>query len=218
LNTLNVILAEDHAVVRDGIKLLLENDKSIQVIGVATNGAEVMELIDGPTKTDVLLTDIQMPGTDGITLIDNVKSVDPDIKVIVLSMHNNMTYVTEAFAKGASGYLLKECNPDELFFAIKNVTLGNHYLSMNMSSQLLGSYALAKSVRDDESASSPEFSEREMEVLQLISEGLTNNEMSERLFLSKRTVEGHRQSLLDKTGCRNTAVLIKYAVRHNLIK
>jgi two-component system response regulator NreC len=217
LKTLNVILAEDHSIVREGIRSILENDRSIQVIGVAANGTEVLEKLDGPARADVLLTDIQMPGIDGISLIADVKKIDPDIKVIILSMHNDISYVTEAFARGASGYLLKECNPEELLFAIKNVTTGGRYLSMNLSEKLVSAFLKEKSDKGIQGEINIEFSEREMEVLQLIGEGLTNHEISERVFLSKRTIEGHRHSLLDKTGCRNTATLIKFAIQHQLI-
>ena len=217
MKTLNVILAEDHSIVREGIKSLLENDRSIQIIDIAANGNEVLEKLEGSTKADVLLTDIQMPGTDGITLITDVKKINPDIKVIVLSMHDDISYVTEAFARGASGYLLKECNVDELLFAIKNVTAESRYLSMDLSQVLVDAFLKEKSGKAIPPEINLEFSAREMEVLQLISEGLTNNEISERLFLSKRTVEGHRQSLLEKTGSRNTATLIKFAIQHQLV-
>jgi len=217
MKTLNVILAEDHSIVREGIKSLLENDRSIQIIDIAANGNEVLEKLEGSTKADVLLTDIQMPGTDGITLITDVKKINPDIKVIVLSMHDDISYVTEAFARGASGYLLKECNVDELLFAIKNVTAESRYLSMDLSQVLVDAFLKEKSGKAISTEINLEFSAREMEVLQLISEGLTNNEISERLFLSKRTVEGHRQSLLEKTGSRNTATMIKFAIQHQLV-
>ncbi|HKG07622.1 MAG TPA: response regulator transcription factor, partial [Pedobacter sp.] len=178
MKTLNVIVAEDHSIVRDGIKLLLESDNSIAVVGVATNGTEVLERIEASRKADVLLTDIQMPGIDGITLINSIKEINPDIKIIVLSMHNDIAYVTEAFARGASGYLLKECNAEELLFAVKNVGSGGIYLSMDLSEQLVGVFARTTKVNDAQANLNLEFSERELEVLQLISEGLTNNEMS----------------------------------------
>jgi two-component system response regulator NreC len=217
--TIKVILAEDHSIVRDGIKLILERDEAIEVVGVATSAEEVLERIDGFEKADLLLTDIQMPGLDGIQLIERVKELQPDIKVIVLSMHSDVSYVTEAFARGAAGYLLKDCTPDELVFAVKNVHSGASYLSMDLSAQLVAAFnATSCYSKDAVPVVTADFTEREMEVLQLIGEGLTNNEMSERLFLSKRTIEGHRQSLLDKTGCRNTAVLIKYAVQNELVK
>lgn len=214
LNKLNIILAEDHAIVRDGIKMLLETDEYIHVIGIAADGDGVMDIINGPVKADVLLTDIQMPGVDGFTLIDRIKKLNTNIKVVVLSMHNDMSYVTEAFARGASGFLLKECSPGELLFAVKYVARNGQYLSAELAVKLPGLYSVAF----PSGKSGIQFTERELEVMRLIGEGMTNNEISDYLFLSKRTVEGHRQSLLEKTGCRNTAVLVKFAVQNGFIK
>jgi two-component system response regulator NreC len=214
---LNLIIAEDHLVVRNGIKLLLEKDPDIKVTGVAGSGSEVLELIDRNEKTDVLITDIQMPGMDGIALISKVRSQWPDIKIVVLSMYDDMTHVAAAFDCGASGYLRKECTAEELIFAVKSIYAGGRYVSMAICDNLIGKYGNAEADKLASMDTDVEFSSREMEVLQLISEGLTNNEMSERLFLSRRTVEGHRQSLLEKTNCRNTAVLIKHAVQLGLV-
>jgi DNA-binding NarL/FixJ family response regulator len=217
LRIFNVIIVDDHSVVRDGIKLLLENDPAIRVIAVASNGTEALEAINRHNETDVLITDIQMPEADGFSLIAQTKSVNPKIKVIVLSMHNDMAHVTAAFESGASGYLLKGCTPDELVFAAKNTFRGGRYISMDLCDDLFNTCIRTEFDKKKKANPGIEFSERELEILGLISEGLTNNEISERLFLSKRTVEGHRQNLLDKTNCRNTAMLIKYAVQHGLI-
>lgn len=217
MEILNLIIAEDHLVVRNGIKLLLEKDPGIKVTGVAGSGSEVLELIARNEKTDLLITDIQMPGMDGVALISKVRSQWPGIKIVVLSMYDDMTHVAVAFDGGASGYLLKECTAEELLFAVKSIYSGGRYVSMAICDKLIGKYSNAGADKPASMDTNVEFSSREMEVLQLISEGLTNNEMSERLFLSKRTVEGHRQSLLEKTNCRNTAVLIKRAVQFGLV-
>jgi DNA-binding NarL/FixJ family response regulator len=133
-------------------------------------------------------------------------------------MHNDMSYVTEAFARGASGYLLKECSPEELLFAIKYIARNGQYLSAELAVKLPGLYSAVFAASKSAPLSDIQFTERELEVMRLIGEGMTNNEISDYLFLSKRTVEGHRQSLLEKTGCRNTAVLVKFAVQNGLIK
>ena len=217
LKVLNVIIAEDHLVVRDGIKLLLEKDPGIKVAGVAGSGIEVLQLIGQEDDTDIIITDIQMPDMDGISLISKIKSVNPDIKVIVLSMHDDMAHVGAAFDGGAAAYLNKECRSEELVFAVKSVDVGARYVSMGLCDYLIEKHRNAEIERPLSTYKDVEFSSRELEVLQLIGEGFTNIEISERLFLSKRTVEGHRQSLLDKTHCRNTAVLIKHAVQLGLI-
>ena len=154
---------------------------------------------------------------DGITLITKAKEIDPNIEVIVLSMHNDVSYISQAFAHGASGYLLKECNTDELLFAVKQVMHGRKYICMDLSVKLLDLCAQHISVGSSRQNLNAEFSERELEVLRLIADGLTNDEMSDKLFLSKRTIEGHRQSLLNKTGSRNTATLIRFAVLNGFI-
>lgn len=214
---INVIIAEDHNIVRNGIKMLLQTDSSINIIGEATSGADVIKLMSHPIKVDVLLTDIQMQEMDGIALISKAKAIDPHTAVIVLSMHNDVNYIDQAFAEGASGYLLKECNTDELLFAVKQAMAGRRYICMDLSVKLLGLAAQRTSVTNARQHVNAEFSERELEVLHLIAEGLTNDEMSDKLFLSKRTVEGHRQSLLNKTGSRNTATLIRFAVRNGYL-
>lgn len=214
---INVMLAEDHALVRDGISMLLERVEGIHFVGAATNGMEAIELLKGPIKVDVLLTDIQMPELDGISLIGMVKEIHPDIKIIILSMHNNLVFLKESFAHAADGYLLKECSLEEMLFAINHVIHGGKYISTAISLDLAELYAFRADFPEELQNQENEFTEREIEVLQLIGEGLTNHQISEKLFLSKRTVEGHRLSLLQKTNSNNTATLIKYAVLNKLV-
>jgi DNA-binding NarL/FixJ family response regulator len=215
---IKVMLAEDHVIVRDGIKMILEQGENIDIVAVAKNGVEVLDLLKRGGKTDVLLTDIQMPELDGINLIGKVKAIDPDIKIIMLSMHNDLGFLTQTFAQDANGYLLKGCSVDELLFAINYVAQGGKYISTELSLELADRYANHMTRTHNTTLKQDnDFSEREMEVLQLIGEGLTNHEISDRLFLSKRTVEGHRQSLLQKTNSNNTATLIKFAVLHGLV-
>ncbi len=213
---INVLIAEDHTIVRNGIKMLLQTDDDINIIGEATSGAEVIDLMRSPVAVDLLLTDIQMQEMDGITLISKAKEINPQTVVIILSMHNDVNYIDQAFAQGASGYLLKECNTDELLFAVKQVVAGKKYICMELSSKLLSLCAQRPSGNSRHNLN-VDFSERELEVLKLIGEGMTNDEMSDKLFLSKRTIEGHRQSLLNKTASRNTATLIRFAVINGFI-
>lgn len=218
MNVLRVILAEDHQIVRDGVRLLLENVASIQVVAEATNGIEVLEMLDAGLQAEVVLADINMPGMDGISLIKALKSRNSAIKVVVLSMLDQQKYVAEAFSKGASGYLLKNVGPDELVFAIHQASIGQRYLCSGLSLRYMeeviqraGNSLLPLDLQI-------ELSSRETEVLNLIAEGLTNSEISDKLFISRRTVEGHRRSLIEKTGARNTAALIRYAVIHGFVK
>jgi two-component system response regulator NreC len=214
---IKVMLADDQMIVRDGIRMLLEMDENIDIVAVANNGSEVLDLLKQSVKIDLLLTDIEMPELDGISLISQVKAIDPDIKIIVLSMHHDLSYLNKSFAQDANGYLLKKCNVDELLFAINHVMQGGKYISTELSVDLAVLYANRITFAHPALKQDTEFSEREIEVLQLIGEGLTNYEISDRLFLSKRTIEGHRQSLLQKTNSNNTATLIKFAVVHGLV-
>jgi DNA-binding NarL/FixJ family response regulator len=213
---MNVILAEDDNLVRDGIRLLLETHEGFNVIGEAHNGLEAIELLKNGTKPDVILADINMPDMDGIELVKAVKVFDPTIQVVMLSMLDNEKYMIQSFSEGASGYLLKTVSPDELIFSLRQVVSGEKYISSDLSFGLLE----RSSKRLPVLAAEPlelHLNSRELEILKLIGEGLTNSEMGEKLFISRRTVEGHRQNLMDKTGCKNTATLIKFAVLNRLI-
>lgn len=206
---IRVILAEDHNIVRNGIKLLLESQPEISVISEASNGQQVLDLIKEGLEVDIVIADINMPQMDGIALIEKLKDVSPSTKVVILTMLDNDVYVTQAFGAGAWGYLLKNLSEDELIFGLKAVHDGNRYICTELALRLLD--RLLKNSAHSKEKTEIEFTVRELEVLHLIAEGYTNREMGEKLFLSKRTVEGHRQALLDKTGKKNTAMLMRFA-------
>jgi DNA-binding NarL/FixJ family response regulator len=215
---LNVVLAEDHNIVRNGIKMLLETDQQINVVGEVTNGKEALKMVQNGDKIDLILADINMPELDGIAMTSKVKLLNPAIHVVMLSMLDNEKYVVQAFNEGASGYLLKNISADELIFAVKHVGLGGKYLCTELTNKLLEKLIQRSNVEHGGIDLHKNFSMREIDVLHLIAEGLTNSEMSERLFISKRTIEGHRQSLIEKTGSKNTASLIRYAVLNGIVQ
>ncbi|MES2458802.1 MAG: response regulator transcription factor [Bacteroidota bacterium] len=214
---LNVVLAEDHNIVRNGIRMLLEMDKHINVIGEATNGLEVLEMVSEGKKIDIVIADINMPEMDGLELIQKLQIQSMETKVVMLSMLDNEKYVARAFSEGASGYLLKNVSADELLFSVKHIHAGGKYLCAELSIRLLDKLLQNPAAQISRSNINVEFSMREIEVLQMIAEGLTNNEISDKLFISKRTIEGYRQSLIERAGVKNTASLIKYAVLNGLI-
>lgn len=214
---LRVILAEDHNIVRNGIRMLLEADSGIHISGEATNGLEVLNLLDQGTKADVILADINMPVMDGIMLLRELNNRAATLPVLFLSMIDNEKYVAQAFSEGASGYLFKNVSADELMFALRHVSGGGRYICSELSLALLEKLLKDPYPSKNISDTPIDFSEREFEILHLIAEGMTNQEISEKLFISKRTVEGHRQSLLEKTGSRNTATLIRFAIMNRLI-
>ena len=178
----------------------------------------MLKLLARGDHIDVVLADITMPELDGISLIKEVKAVSPDTQIVMLSMHENEKYITKAFMEGAAGYLLKSVSADELTFALKHVHTGGRYICSEIAMPMLDKRFKYDNHFIAETSTDIEFSTREIEVLQLIAKGLTSAEMSDKLFLSKRTIEGHRQSLIDKTGSRNSAALIRFAVMQGIVQ
>ena len=215
---INILLVEDHNIVRSGIKMLLETEADFNIIGEATNGLDALALVKELDTIDIMLTDINMEGIDGITLIREVKQLNPAIAVVILSMHDNEKYVLQSFAEEASGYILKSVSSNELIFALRFIASGQKYVCSEIVSKMIATLLENKHFQIDTEKSEIEFSSRELEILILIAEGYTNLEMAEKLFISKRTVEGHRQALIDKTNSKNTAALIRFAVLRGLIQ
>lgn len=213
---IKVFLVEDHEIVRQGIKVLLENSSETEIIGEASNGEEALRKLNH-VKPDVLLMDLNMPVMNGIECTKRVKQYFPDIKVLVLSMHDHESYLIDMLEAGADGYVLKNAKSDELIFAIKKVVNGGMYMSSEFTINMLSKYMAAKGFINKQPLTDVKLTDREMDVLKLVSEGLTNTEMAHRLFTSVRTIETRRKKLLDKTGTNNTATLIKFAVQNGLI-
>lgn len=217
---IKIILAEDHLVVLNGVKLLLESQADLEVIGEGTNGNQILEIFRSGNIPDVLITDINMSDMDGLELITHVKKEFPTVKVIVLSMLNNLQYILHAFKNGANGYLVKNVGYEEMLYAIRHVAKGGQFICEEISTIMLDTLQKSPTafLNIEQIMEKMGLSEREMEVLELIGEGFTNMQIADKLFLSKRTVEGHRQNLLEKTGVKNTAALIKYAIRTGLMQ
>ena len=187
------------------------------MVAEATDGMEVLRLMEEGLDVDVVLTDINMPQLNGLALVEELRKTSPQVKVLILSMLDHENYVVQAVNSGASGYLLKSINEDEMVFAIRHVIEGKRYVCSEITEKLLAKLSSIPQENSKESKQVIELSKRETEILLLIAEGYTNNEIAEKLFTSRRTVEGHRQNLLEKTGTRNTATLIRFAVRSGII-
>jgi DNA-binding NarL/FixJ family response regulator len=212
-----IILAEDHNIVRNGIRNLLEKEKDLKIVGEALNGQEVLDLLDAGTDADVILADINMPVMSGIEMAQKLKDSGSAVKVTILSMLDHERYVVQAFQAGVSGYLFKNISADELIFAIKHIHLDGRYICSELSLRFLDKL-IHQPVRTDlETVTGIELTARETETLSLIADGLTNQEIADRLFTSKRTIENYRQSLIEKTNTRNTASLIRFAILHGLV-
>jgi DNA-binding NarL/FixJ family response regulator len=211
---IRVILADDHHVVRDGIKMLLNSGEEIKVIGEASDGNQVLGLIDSGLDPNIVISDLSMPVMDGLSLISKLKIEWPAIKTMVLSVSDDENYVAQAFQNGCLGYLSKSVQPSELIFAIRHIHSGGRYLGADLSVKMVDRVMQEKKL---ELSPDITFTSRESEILQLIAQGCTNNEIAEKLFISRRTVEGHRQNLIEKTTSKNTAELIGFAFRYGLI-
>lgn len=215
---IKIIIVDDHMLVRDGIRMVLESQDDFEVIGMATNGEEVIQMLDRGEIPDLIIADICMQPMDGIELAGIVNSWEKPPKVIILSMMDNDDLLVKSFRNGVSGYLIKNVSSLELLTAIRYVIAGGRYVCEEISMSLIEKMpALGGIPKNSNLKDVLELSERELEVLEKLGEGLTNHEISEKLFLSKRTVEGYRQSLLKKTNSRNTATLIKFAVENGLL-
>ncbi len=212
---IKILLAEDHEILRDGLKSLLKDEPGLAIVEEAKNGKEVIEKIS-MTEVDIAIMDINMPIMNGLETTQYLHQNHKGVKVLVLSMMDNDKYLTHMFAAGATGYLLKSTSKEELIYAIKKVAKGGTYICSEMTLNILD-----KPKRNYDSLtghSSVYLSKRELEVLQQIAEGLTNNEIAVKLFTSRRTVETHRMNLIEKTKSKNTAALIKFAILNGFIQ
>jgi DNA-binding NarL/FixJ family response regulator len=209
-----VVVADDHALVRTGLRTVLEQQAACVVVGEAANGAEALDLVR-QLHPAVLVTDMVMPGMSGIEVVRQVQQFAPATRVIVFSMHADESYVREALRAGAIGYVLKESLADELVQAISHAVTGRRFVSPSLSERILAAYAQPQSTAEFDPYQL--LSEREREVLLFTAQGLTSNEIGERLVISARTVESHRANLMRKLGLRSIAELVLYAVRRGLI-
>lgn len=208
-----LIIADDHKVFRDGIVSILEDIADIQVVGEAEDGRQVLELLK-TTQPDVILMDISMNEAGGIETTQLIKKDHPNIRVLALSMHNESEYILKMIEAGAMGYLLKDAGSEEVIQAIRQVAKGKTFYSQDVSSVMVA--ALTQSNKQQSNKDNVALTRREREVLQLIVEEYSNPEIAEKLFISIRTVDTHRRNLLEKTGAKNTAGLVKFAIKRGI--
>ena len=210
----NILLADDHNIVRQGLRALLQSEPHFRLVGEASDGIEAVRLAE-KLRPDVLITDVMMPGLNGLEVTRQVAKMLPQTRVIILSMYTNDAYVLEALKNGALGYVLKDSQAADLIQAVKEVIAGNRYLSPPLSERALELYLRkVESVPDDPYEL---LTSREREVLQLVAEGRTSAEIANRLFISPRTAEGHRANLMKKLGLQNNADLIRLALKRGIL-
>jgi len=214
---IRVLIADNHAIVRNGVISLLEKEHNIEIVGQASNGLEVLRILHSKILPDVILTDIVMPEMDGIELTKALKLNYPKIRVLILTTADQEELIISSFGAGAHGYLLKNVNTAEVVFAIEQLAAGYLHLCTAVGMKLLNHLKGRFTLNSKNLKGSIQLSKRELEILALIAEGYTNGEIADKLFTSKRTIEGNRQNLLDKTGKKNTAALINFVVRNGII-
>lgn len=205
---IQVVLADDHDLVRSGIKALLSTVEGVQVIAEARNGNELLQLLES-VKPDVVMTDISMPGMDGITAIAEMHNRFPDVKVLVLSMYDTVDFVKRAVANGACGYLMKDAPPFELEQALRSVMATGSYFSAAVAQRLL---------QPSEPTVDDELTSRQVEILTLIAQGKSAKEIAFELGLSPKTVDVHRARIMERLRLNDIASLTRYAVRKGLVK
>jgi len=212
--TVTVLLADDHPIVRQGMRRLFEAEPDLTVVGEATDGLETVQLVE-KLKPSVLVVDMMMPGLNGLEVLRQVKKRSPATFSIVLSMQSADAYVVEALKSGASGYVLKDSGPGELVIAVRQVIQGQRFLSPKLSERLINAYIQTsdKTVLDPYET----LTNREREVLQMVSEGLSTPEIARRLSISPRTAELHRGRMMNKLGLRNQTDLIRYALKRGIL-
>ncbi len=212
MKRLKIVIVDDHQMFREGLKILLEGRNNIEEVIDVPNGKEFLKLLNS-YKPEIVFMDIEMPEMDGITATNLAIQKYPDIKIIALSMYGDENYYSAMINAGAKGFIIKNAGFDEVASAIQLVAEGNYFFSGEIMSKLVKGFT-----KQPESTKEPLLTDREMEVLLLICHGYSNQEIAEKLSISKRTVDKHRENILSKTSTKNTAGLVIYSIKHGLLK
>ncbi len=215
VKTKNIVLAEDHRLLREGLKALLQTEKDLQIIGEAENGLEAIRCVEKHAP-DLILLDLSMPKMSGISVIKEIKSRFPEVKILALTIHESDQYVLEAFQSGTDGYCLKDASRDELLIAIKSVLNGKTYISPGISEGIMVGYLEGKKIIKGSTAWDS-ITQREKDVLKLIGEGYRNKEIADFLNISVKTVEKHRANVMKKLDLHNVSALTAYAIEKKLV-
>lgn len=207
--TIRIILADDHKITRQGLRLLIEKQQDMKVVAEAKDGRTAVDLAN-QTPADLVIMDVTMPDLNGIEATRQIITNSPSVKVIALSMHSDNLFITEMLKSGASGYLLKDCAFEELARAIRSVMNGDTYLSPTISRAVIDDYLHRIS---DNISNEDVLTNREKEVLQLLAEGKSTKQIAKALYVSTKTIETHRRQIMDKLNIHNVAELTKFAIR-----
>ena len=227
MDTIRILLVDDHDIVRTGLKTFLDTQKGLQVVAEASTGEEAITMA-AQTQPDVVIMDITMPEMDGLVATSSLKEIDPDINVLALTVHEDKQYLFQMMSAGASGYLTKQSAAEELVEAIRAVAAGNVYLKPTLARWLLEDYRRMLQGLPSDSVSAEEatgaakdldvLSKREKQVLELVAEGFTNIQIGEKLGISPKTVARHRERIMKKLDLHSCTELVKFAIRTGLIE
>ncbi|NCC72647.1 MAG: response regulator transcription factor [Sphingobacteriia bacterium] len=212
-----VLIVDDHQLMVEGLKSLLEDEEDIAFVAGANSMKETLDFLKN-NETDVILMDINMPDGSGIEATEKVKALYPSVKIIGLTMHDDISVITRMIKAGASGYILKRTNMNEVIEAIRTVHSNGRYLSNDTQKIIMDNLGTPGTLPYPEKVSKPVLSSREIEVLNLIAKEYNNEQIAEKLFISERTVEAHRRNIFIKTETKSIVGLIKYAIHHGLIE
>ena len=212
-----VLLIDDHHLVRKGIRLLLEDTDDIEVIGEASNGKEGLEKMKA-LQPDLALVDISMPEMNGIEMVEEARKTFPQVKSLILSMHNSEEYILQSLEAGAYGYMLKDSTQEDMLRAIRAVSQGERFFSSSVTNLIINAYInLNKQIQHQSNKKKTILSDREKEIIAFLIDGLNSKEIAEKLDLSVRTVDNHRANIMKRLQVRNTAELVKIAVEEDLL-
>jgi DNA-binding NarL/FixJ family response regulator len=212
---IRIVIAEDHTILREGLRVLLSSSSNYEVIGEAEDGREAIRCVE-KNKPDLILTDLSMPRMNGMEAIREIKKRSPGTKVVVLTVHKAEEYILAALGAGAEGYVLKDSTHSELMEAVKNVLGGKHYISPGISEKVIGGYLEGKK-RLKTHTPWETLTQREREILKLIAEGYRNKEIANTLYISVKTVEKHRANLMEKLDLHSASALTAFAMEKGLI-
>jgi DNA-binding NarL/FixJ family response regulator len=216
MGDVKVLLVDDHNIVKQGLRVILESHDSITVVDEAGNGKEAIEKLRDGLNVDIVVIDINMPEMNGIQAAEIIVKEFVDLRILALTMLNEEYHIRKMLKAGAHGYILKNSSKDELLNAVLSIHKGEHYFSKEATNIIMMDMVNGAPQNTEAPAEEVYLTEREKDIIKLIAKEFTNAEIAEKLFISVRTVDAHRRNLLQKIGARNTAGLVVYAIEHNL--
>ncbi len=216
METIKTLLVDDHKIVRDGIKMILNSAPNIEVTAEASNGIDALKYLENNNNIDVVLMDISMAELNGVDATEIIKKLYSKINILALTMHSEESYISKMMNAGVSGYVLKDISSDNLIDAVKTVAEGKNYYCNSVSNTIISK--LLNSSNSNKPKKKPILSKREISVIKEVTKGISNIEIAKVLDISNRTVETHRRNILKKLGLKNTAEMITYAIKNGFIE